>query len=855
MVDTLIGPHAGNEGVAVDNEGISSGENDGDDDVARLVALTERQHQLWSELRDAKDEDLRNRLFDELSANREELAKLKEIVSSQLDEPTPSAPPSVRRPPDEDSDEPRSVGESLRASLLTPAEGVAPAAPPPPPPPTNAPPVVEDPPVEPELPESPTEPGLDEPNAAADEPAAVSSAAEEGEEETDESLAPEATPFSSREADLAATRGRRESSIVRRPLPEPEPQPVDDGTLEQRRESAHQAYQDLARVRPEHTRPFPIFAILVAVLSVAVVIWLLFFRSDGSTEAAPEETTTTTTAAGVVATDSTVDQIRAVLDGLGYSSVMVEERSGTIYLAGIVGSEDDRTAAVAATVALAGDKPVDSGAVSVGEKDQGLRVAALEAIAAAGYEKINVSVSGEVATLTGVTPGDGSAGLIAAVISVDGINQVVDLTETSDRAAALDSELQRITAVTPIIFQSGASSLTPLQERILDSAAEIIQAYPGPVVTVVGYTDAGGSSEENKRISVLRAERVRDYLVVQGVPAERLVVDGRGEDTASGSAAVAGLERRVEFEVGYAVLAGTDDDFRIGIVAPSARDDLAFTQSIVDAVSIVAAEHGGVSVDISDGLFVPEDAEAAIRGYAAGGYDLVIAHGSQYGTALASIAPEFPGTAFAWGTAADTFGIPNVSAYEVAANEGGYVMGVVAALLTESDVIGVVGPLEVGDAALFVNGFRNGILATDSGISVPVTYTGSFSEVTLAAEAASAHVDAGADVLTGSAQMVVGAVGVASENGALWFGNQANQTELAPELVVASQVYHWEVALRQIVADIELGVLGGETYTLTLADGGIVIEYNSGYQLPAQVRTAADNASTAISQGDLSTDG
>jgi basic membrane protein A len=836
----------------VDNDGISSEENSGDD-VARLVALTERQHQLWNELRDAKDEDVRNQLFDELSDNREELARLKEVVSSQLDEPVPSAPPSVRRPPDPDPDpgQPRSVGETLRANLLTPAEGVAPATPPPPPPPpTTMPPIVESSPPEPEaIPVEPTVPAEEPAPPVAPPPIEVE------DNETAASLAPEATPFSSREADLAATRGRRESSIVRRPLPEPAPQPVDDGTLEQRRESAHRAYQDIARVRPEHAKPFPIFAILVAVLAVALVVWLLFFRSDGETEAAPEAVTTTTTAAGEVAPDSAVSQIRAVLDGLGYTTVMVEERSGTIYLAGVVGSEADRTVAIAASTALGGDKPVDSSAVTLGVEDQSLRAAALEAIAAAGYEKINISVSGQVATLTGVTPSEGSAGLIVVITSVDGINQVVDLTETSDRAAALDSELQRITAVSPIVFASGVSNLTPLQERILDSAAEIVQAYPGPVVTVVGYTDAGGTSEENERISLLRAERVRDYLVVQGVTADRLVIDARGEATASGSSAVAGLERRVEFEVGYAVLVGTEGDFRIGIVAPSARDDLAFTQSIVDAVGVVASERGGVSVDISDGLFVPEDAEAAIRGYAADGYDLVIAHGSQYGTALAAIAPEFPSTAFAWGTAADTFGIPNVSAYEVAADEGGYVMGVVAALLTESDVIGVVGPLEVGDAQLFVNGFRSGILATDSGISVPVTYTGSFSDVTLAAEAANAHVSAGADVLTGTAQMVVGAVGVAAENGALWFGSQANQTELAPDLVVASQVYHWEVALRQIVADIELGVLGGETYTLTLADGGIIIEYNPGYQLPTQVRTAADNAANAIAQGSLSTGG
>ncbi len=831
----------------MDNDGFSSADDNGDD-VARLVALTERQHRLWNDLRDAKDEDVRNRLFDELSENREELAKLKEQVSADLDDPHPDSPAPVS-----ESEQPRSVGETLRASLLTPAEGVAPPQPPPPPPPTTRPPVVDDVaepepdpepiPIEPvdrsvDLDTEVAEPQQAQPPAPAPKP---------------EGLTPEATPFSSREADLAATRGRRESSVVRRPLPEPEPRPVEDEVLERRRRHAHQAYRDIERVRPEHSKPFPIFAILTAVVAVAAVAWLLFFRLDNTAQTVAP--TTSTTVASVATESGAVDQIRAVLDGLGYAAVMVEERTGTIYLAGVVASETDRSAAIGASEALAAGMPVDPSALTVGVDDQNLRAAALSAIAAAGYDKINVSISGGVATLTGVTPGDGAADLFTAVTSVDGINQVVDLTETSDRSAALDTELKRITAVSPIIFATGQTDLNALQQRILDSAAEIIQAYEGPIVTVVGYTDAGGTTEENQQISLIRAEGVRDYLVAQGVAADRLLVDARGEATATGSSAVAGLERRVEFEVGYAVAVGTDADFRVGIVAPSARNDLAFTQSIVDAVAIIAAERGGVSVDISDGLFVTEDAEAAIRGYAADGYDLVIAHGSQYGTALAAIAPEFPSTAFAWGTAADTFGIPNVSAYEVSADQGGYVMGVVAALLTDSDVIGVVGPLEVGDAQLFVNGFRTGILATNSAIDVPVTYIGSFSDVALAAEAATAHVEAGADVLTGSAQMVVGAVGVASEKNALWFGNQANQSELAPSNVVASQVYHWEVALRQIVASIEQGTLGGETYTLTLADGGIIIEFNPEYQLAGDVRDAADAAAAAIILGGVTTGG
>jgi basic membrane protein A len=273
----------------------------------------------------------------------------------------------------------------------------------------------------------------------------------------------------------------------------------------------------------------------------------------------------------------------------------------------------------------------------------------------------------------------------------------------------------------------------------------------------------------------------------------------------------------------------------------------------VDAANVVASEREGVAVDITDGLFVTDDAAAAMRSYAAEGYDLVIAHGSQYGTSLVDIANDFPSTAFAWGTAADTFGLPNVSSYEVASDEGGFVMGVVGALLTESGAIGVVGPLEVGDAQLFVDGFRNGVLATDATAQVSTTYTGSFSDVALAAEAATAHIEAGADVLTGTAQMVVGAVGVAADNDALWFGTQSDQAELAPDLVVASQVYHWEVVLRQIISGIDAGSLGGETYTINLANGGIIIEYNDGYELSDAIRSTADDTIAGIITGTIAT--
>jgi len=304
---------------------------------------------------------------------------------------------------------------------------------------------------------------------------------------------------------------------------------------------------------------------------------------------------------------------------------------------------------------------------------------------------------------------------------------------------------------------------------------------------------------------------------------------------------------------------GGDEVFRVAVVMPSAINDLAFSQSMYDALSAIQAERGADKFEFvySEGMFVVDDAAAAIRDYATQGYNLVIAHGSQYGSSLVEIAPDFPETSLAWGTTVDTFvdqGVTNVFAYEARSEEGGYVMGVMAASLTVSDIIGVVGPIETGDAKLYVDGFTAGVVATNPAVQVNTNWIGSFSDVALASGAATTHVDAGADVMTGTAQMVVGAIGVAEENGVLWFGTQSSQTSLAPSIVVANQVYHWEVVLKEMIALIEEGTLGGQAFLITLENGGLEVEINSGFDLPAEVADLADQTVQGIIDGSVMID-
>ncbi|MDY6847130.1 MAG: BMP family protein [Chloroflexota bacterium] len=295
------------------------------------------------------------------------------------------------------------------------------------------------------------------------------------------------------------------------------------------------------------------------------------------------------------------------------------------------------------------------------------------------------------------------------------------------------------------------------------------------------------------------------------------------------------------------------EKLRIAIVSPSSINDFAFTQSIYDAMIALQEEYGEDTLEFvySENLFIVDDAAAAIRDYAASGYDIVIAHGSQYGSSLQEIAPDFPDITFAWGTTVDTFGQDNIFAYEAASHEGGYVNGVMAAMLSESKVIGVVGPVETGDAKLYVDGFVAGVKATDPDIEVLVTYINDFSNVALAAETAETQISAGADVMTGSAQMVVGAIGKIQEAGGYWFGTQADQNPFAPDTVVASQVYHWEVILREIFDLHRQGTLGGRSFEANLKNGGQVIKMNPEIDIPAEVEEAAEATIQGIIDGSI----
>jgi outer membrane protein OmpA-like peptidoglycan-associated protein len=98
------------------------------------------------------------------------------------------------------------------------------------------------------------------------------------------------------------------------------------------------------------------------------------------------------------------------------------------------------------------------------------------------------------------------------------------------RIAATKSETRGIVVTLPgIFFDPGKSQLKPGAKKTLQRIAAQLKGDESIRVTVEGHTDNTGKPEKNMDISEKRAEAVREYLVSQGVPEDRVMATGKGE--------------------------------------------------------------------------------------------------------------------------------------------------------------------------------------------------------------------------------------------------------------------------------------------------------------------------------------
>lgn len=78
-------------------------------------------------------------------------------------------------------------------------------------------------------------------------------------------------------------------------------------------------------------------------------------------------------------------------------------------------------------------------------------------------------------------------------------------------------------------FEPNGNRLTAGADAVLAEMRAALAALPAAEVVITGHTDRVGSVEANDRLSLARAEAVRDLLVAGGLPRSAIQVAGRGE--------------------------------------------------------------------------------------------------------------------------------------------------------------------------------------------------------------------------------------------------------------------------------------------------------------------------------------
>ncbi|HEX2167517.1 MAG TPA: OmpA family protein [Longimicrobiales bacterium] len=156
-------------------------------------------------------------------------------------------------------------------------------------------------------------------------------------------------------------------------------------------------------------------------------------------------------------------------------------------------------------------------------------------------------------TARGAIIGAAVGGVAGAVIGSQMDKQREELAEDLEGA-----EVERygegvlVTFDSGLLFDFDSSVVKGAARSNLADLATSLREYPDTEVLIVGHTDSQGSDSYNQGLSERRAEAAKNYLVTQGVPANRIRTEGLGEsepvasnDTDAGRAE----NRRVEVAI------------------------------------------------------------------------------------------------------------------------------------------------------------------------------------------------------------------------------------------------------------------------------------------------------------------
>lgn len=256
-----------------------------------------------------------------------------------------------------------------------------------------------------------------------------------------------------------------------------------------------------------------------------------------------------------------------------------------------------------------------------------------------------------------------------------------------------------------------------------------------------------------------------------------------------------------------------------------------------------------------------EDREAALRLFAARGFDLVIAVGFIFSRDVDEVARAHPGTRFACVDYAPPFvpGVPippNVTGLAFREHEGSFLVGAVAGLVSKTSHVGFVGGMDMPLIHKFEAGYRAGVAAVCPRCVLHVAYAGTtpeaFRDPAKGKAIAHAQIAAGSDVLFhASGSTGLGVFRAARDAGVYAIGVDADQWDEAPGTVLTSMTKQADVSVFDAIAAAKRRDLAGGMRVLGLSEAGVdyVHEGPHGALIPAAVKSRVEALRRDVIEG------
>lgn len=205
------------------------------------------------------------------------------------------------------------------------------------------------------------------------------------------------------------------------------------------------------------------------------------------------------------------------------------------------------------------------------------------------------------------------------------------------------------------------------------------------------------------------------------------------------------------------------------------------------------------------------------------GNDLVIGLGFSIQEDLEKVAKENPDVSFLLiDSQSELSNVHNITFKE---DEGSFLVGLVAGMKTQSNVVGFVGGEDVELIHKFEAGFVAGVKAANPEAKVVSKYAGTFGDDKLGESIAKEMITAGADYIYPAAGFTgVGVILESQKAGTYSFGVDSDQFYLAEGSVVSSMVKQVDVAIYDTVKElVEKGSINEKNKQLGLKENGVAI--------------------------------